>query len=194
MKLYYLKGACSLATYISLIESGRMMLRREQVDLGEVVRDVVTELTPLANARKQRVDARVDGDQQIDADRDKLHQIAVNLLSNAIRYTPDGGHIELTLDTAPVDRYPGGWTRLRVRDNGVGIAEEDRQRIFDPFIHAQPAKHHTSTGPDSAGLGLYIAQQIAMAHQGQITVESSEVNGTRFDVTMPRRLAEYVRL
>ncbi len=170
---------------VSLIESGRIVVRREQVDLGEVVRDVVTELTPLANARKQRVEATVDGEQLIDADRDKLHQIAVNLLSNAIRYTPDGGYIEITLDTAPVERYPGGWTRLRVRDNGVGIAEEDRQRIFDPFIHAQPAKHHTSTGPDSAGLGLYIARGLIELHGGLITVDSAPSEFTEFTVLLP---------
>ena len=172
---------------VSRIESGRMVLRRDSVPLGDVVRDVVTELLPLANARKQRVVTRIERIDPIDADRDKLHQIAVNLVSNAIRYTPEQGEISITVDEAPRDRYPGGWARLRVRDNGVGIAEEDRQRIFDPFLHAQPAKHHTSAGPDSAGLGLYIARGLIELHGGLITVDSQPDVFTEFTVLLPFR-------
>src|SRR5450432_3446296 len=138
---------------VSRIDAGRVVLRRELVDLGDMVRDVVTELLPLAHARNQRLEANIAPLDPIDADRDKLHQIAVNLVSNAIRYTPESGEIAISVDEAPIERYPGGWARLRVRDNGVGIEEEDRQRIFDPFLHAWPAKHHTSAVPDSAGLG-----------------------------------------
>jgi signal transduction histidine kinase len=170
---------------VSRIEGGKMTLRREQVDLGEVVRDVVTELQPLANARSQHVAARVVALNPIDADRDKLHQIVVNLLQNAIRYTPEQGEITIDVDEAPRERYPGGWARLRVRDNGIGIAEEDRQRIFDPFIHAQPAKHHTSAGPDSAGLGLYIARGLVDLHGGLITVDSQPSVFTEFTVLLP---------
>jgi len=172
---------------VSRIESGRMVLRRDSVELGEVVRDVVTELQPLANARKQRVVTLIERIEPIDADRDKLHQIAVNLVSNAIRYTPEQGEISITVDEPPRDLYAGGWARLRVRDNGVGIAEEDRQRIFDPFLHAQPAKHHTSAGPDSAGLGLYIARGLIELHGGLITVDSQPDVFTEFTVLLPFR-------
>ena len=172
---------------VSRIEAGKMTLRREQVDLGEVVRDVVTELQPLANDRMQHVRTHIEQIGRIDADRDKLHQIAVNLISNAIRYTPERGEIDVCVDEAPTDRYPGGWARLRVRDNGVGIAEEDRQRIFDPFLHAQPAKYHTSAGPDSAGLGLYIARGLIELHGGLITVDSAPEVFTEFTVLLPFR-------
>ncbi|MGN6108281.1 MAG: ATP-binding protein [Kofleriaceae bacterium] len=173
---------------VSRIESGRMVLRREPVDLGDVVRDVVTELIPLANARKQRIVMHIEKIDAFDADRDKLHQIGVNLVSNAIRYTPEQGEIHVCVDEAPGDRYPGGWARLRVRDNGVGIAESDRQRIFDPFLHAQPAKHHTSAGPDSAGLGLYIARGLIELHGGLITVDSQPDVFTEFTVLLPFKL------
>ncbi|MBA3822213.1 MAG: HAMP domain-containing histidine kinase [Deltaproteobacteria bacterium] len=172
---------------VSRIEAGRMVLRREAVDLGEVVRNVVTEMMPLANARRQSLDAKVEHVDHLDADHDKLHQIAVNLVSNSIRYTPDEGEITVCVDEAPQDRYPGGWARLRVRDNGVGIAEHDRQRIFDPFLHAQPAKHHTSAGPDSAGLGLYIARGLIELHGGLITVDSQPGVFTEFTVLLPFR-------
>lgn len=170
---------------ISRIEAGKIVLQREPVDLGDVVRDVVTELLPLANARHQRVDTHIQRIASLDADRDKLHQITVNIVSNAIRYTPDAGEIVIHVDEAPHERYPGGWARLRVRDNGVGIAEQDRQRIFDPFLHAQPAKHHTSAGPDSAGLGLSIARGLIELHGGLITVDSQPDVFTEFTVLLP---------
>lgn len=170
---------------VSRIEAGKMKLRRGPVDLGEVVSDVVTELLPLARARDQHVATHIAALEAIDADRDKLHQIAVNLVSNAIRYTPEQGEIVIDVDEAPSERYPGGWARLRVRDNGVGIAEEDRQAIFDPFRHAHPTKHHSSSGPDSAGLGLYIARGLIELHGGLITVDSQPEVFTEFTVLLP---------
>jgi two-component system OmpR family sensor kinase len=161
------------------------VMRRESVDLADVVRDVVTELLPLAQARSQRLEAHISPLDPIDADRDKITQIAINLVGNAIRYTPESGEITITLDEAPRDRYPGGWARLRVRDNGIGIDEEDRQRIFDPFMHPKPAKHHTSTGPDSAGLGLYSARGLIELHGGLITVDSKPEVFTEFTVLLP---------
>jgi len=170
---------------VSRIQDGRVVLRREMVELGEVARDVVTELMPLANARRQQVETKCEPIPPLDGDRDKLHQIVANLVMNAVRYTPEQGRITVSVDEAPHDRYPGGWARLRVRDNGVGIAEEDRQRIFDPFLHVQPAKHHTSAGPDSAGLGLYIARGLIELHGGLITVDSQPEVFTEFTVLLP---------
>jgi len=169
---------------VSRIEAGRMVLRRGPVDLGEVVSDVVTELEPLARARELHVATHIEPVEPIDADRDKLHQIAVNLVHNAIRYTPEQGEIVIDVDEAP-SPSPGGWVRLRVRDNGKGIAEEDRKRIFDPFLHVHPTKHHTSAAPDSAGLGLYIARGLIDLHGGFITVDSQPDVFTEFTVLLP---------
>jgi len=170
---------------VSRIEEGKMTLRREPVNLGEIVSDVVTELEPMAKARELHVATHICEIDAIDADRDKLHQIAVNLVTNAIRYTPEQGDITIEVDEAPSERYAGGWARLRVRDNGFGIAEEDRQRIFDPFLHIHPAKHHTSALPDSAGLGLFIAKGLVDLHGGLITVESQPDVFTEFTVLLP---------
>jgi signal transduction histidine kinase len=174
---------------VARIESGTQVLHRAPVDLGEVVSDVVTELLPLARARNQKVETHIEPLEQLDADGDKLHQIAVNLVQNAIRYTPDAGEITITVDEAPRDRYPGGWARLRVRDNGIGISEDDRQRIFEPFMHPKPSKHHTSAGPDSAGLGLHIARALIQLHGGLITVDSQTDQFTEFTVLLPFRQA-----
>lgn len=170
---------------VSRIEAGTLVLRREPVDLGDVVRAVVTELLPLAQARKQEIEVNIQPLGMLDADRDKIHQIAVNLVSNAIRYTPESGKISVSVDEAPRERYVGGWARLRVRDNGIGISEEDRQRIFEGFLHATPVKHHTSAGPDSAGLGLYIARGLIELHGGLITVDSELDEFTEFTVLLP---------
>jgi signal transduction histidine kinase len=174
---------------VSRIDAGRLTLRREPVDLGDMVRDVVTELLPLAQAREQKLEAKIQSVDAIEADRDKLHQIAVNLVSNAIRYTPESGEISISVDEAPSARYPGGWARLRVRDNGIGISEEDRQRIFDPFLHPMPVRHHTSALPDSAGLGLYIARGLIELHGGLITVDSQPDVFTEFTVLLPFKVA-----
>jgi signal transduction histidine kinase len=169
----------------SRLEAGKVSLRRTRLNLGEIVGDVITELGPLAQAKRQVVSVSQSGARPIDADHDKVHQIIVNLLSNAIRYTPEGGAISVSVDEVPPEVYPGDWARLRVRDNGVGIPPAQRARIFEPFSDVTEAKHHTSLGPDSAGLGLYIARSLIELHGGLITVDSEENLFTEFTVLLP---------
>jgi signal transduction histidine kinase len=169
----------------SRLEAGKVVLRRTPVALGEVVGDALTELGPLAQGKRQILTVSQSGTRPIDADPDKVHQIIVNLVSNAIRYTPEGGTIAVSVDEVPAEVYPGDWARLRVRDNGVGIPAEQRGRIFEPFSDVQPAKHHTSSGPDAAGLGLYIARSLIELHGGLITVDSEENAYTEFTVLLP---------
>lgn len=169
----------------SRLEAGKVALRRTSLNLGEVVGDVITELGPLAQGKRQMMSMSQSTTRPIDADPDKVHQIIVNLVSNAIRYTPEGGTISVSVDEVPPEVYPGDWARLRVRDNGVGIPAAQRGRIFEPFTELQPAKHHTSSGPDSAGLGLYIARSLIELHGGLITVDSEEHVFTEFTVLLP---------
>lgn len=172
---------------VSRIESGREVLHREPVDLAAMVREVVAELMPLAQAHNHRLQATIDPIDPIEADRDKLHRITVNIVSNAIRSSPESGEIAVRVDEAPKHLFPGGWARMRVRDNGSGIAEKDRRRMFDPFVHAWPAKHHTSGVPDSAGLGLYIARGLVELHGGLMTVDSEPEIFTELTVLLPFR-------
>jgi signal transduction histidine kinase len=171
---------------VNRIDAGGIKLNLSWVSPDEIIREVISELLPLATGKEQSVEGRLADVGTIFGDGDCLHRIVVNLLSNAIRYTPAGGTIILTLDEAPAEDYPGGWIRLRVRDNGIGIAEEDRHRIFEPFTHLPPSKHHTSSGPDSAGLGLYIGRGLIEAHGGFITVASELDEFTEFTVLLPR--------
>ncbi len=170
---------------VSRIEAGRVTLHRTDCDLGAIVSDVAQELAPLANAKNQAVNVEIDGAPMIDCDMDKIHQIVSNLVANAIRYTPEEGEITVAADEAPESQYAGSWARLRVRDNGVGIPVSSHRRIFEPFSDVNPAKHHTSSGPDSAGLGLYIARGLVDLHGGLITVDSEEGEYTEFTVLLP---------
>jgi signal transduction histidine kinase len=170
----------------SRLEAGRVRLARAPVELARVVEEAVHELLPLAEARRQELITSIEPIAGISGDGDKIHRIVVNLISNAIRYTPEGGTIRVLVDDAPAEVYAGDWARIRVRDNGIGIPAAHRHRIFEPFTDVQPAKHHTSSGPDSAGLGLFIARGLVDLHGGLITVESEEDQFTEFTVLLPR--------
>ncbi|HEC04405.1 MAG TPA: PAS domain-containing sensor histidine kinase, partial [Phycisphaerales bacterium] len=114
----------------------------------------------------------------INADRDKIEQVLVNLLDNAIKYTGESGLIEISI----VDR--GGEIRLAVSDDGIGIAKEHLDRIFERFYRADKARSRELGG---TGLGLSIAKHIVLAHKGTITVESKPGRGTTVIVTLPRK-------
>lgn len=178
---------------VSRIESGRVAIQRTRCVLAEIVGDVVEELSPFAGIRQQTIATELCAEPVIDADADKIHQVALNIIANSIRYTPEGGKIAIVVDHAPEDRYAGAWARLRVRDDGVGIPASLRHRIFEPFSDVHSAKHHTSSGPGSAGLGLYIARGLIDLHGGLITVDSQEGEFTEFTVLLPlARLDEHI--
>jgi len=171
--------------HASLIEAGRVSLSPCECDLVEIVRDAVDDLAPLAATKRHELDTEFEDTPHILADPDKIQRVVANLLTNAIRYTPEGGMVKATVDRAPRERYAGSWARLRVRDNGIGIPLDLHARIFEPFSDVHSAKHHTSSGPDSAGLGLYIARFLVDMHGGIISVDSEEGVFTEFTVLLP---------
>jgi two-component system, NarL family, sensor histidine kinase BarA len=170
---------------VSRIEAGRVSLQRVPSDLAGIAADVVAELQPLAHEKQQELSCQALSRPLVDADPDKIHQVVANLVANAIRYTPTEGTVEIRVDEAPQDRFAGSWARLRVRDDGVGIPKGLLGRIFEPFSHVHDSKYHTSSGPDSAGLGLYIARGLVDLHGGLITVDSEEGQYTEFTVLLP---------
>ena len=119
----------------------------------------------------------------VSGDPDRLRQLVLNLVDNAIRYTPPGGSVTLELAQSP------GWATLRVRDTGQGIPAEELPRIFDRFYRVDVARTRRSGG---AGLGLAISQEIAQAHGGRIEVSSEASRGTVFTVHLPTITAETV--
>ena len=169
----------------SRIEAGRVTLKPRDCSLADIVHAVIDDLSPLAATPGHALTSIREDTPLIRSDPDKIQQVVWNLVSNAIRYTPPGGTISATVDRAPRERYAGSWARLRVRDNGIGIPPDLRDRIFEPFSDVNAAKHHTSSGPDSAGLGLYIARGLIDLHGGIISVDSEEGVFTEFTVLLP---------
>jgi signal transduction histidine kinase len=148
------------------------------VDAGRLLEDVAEQVTPLAEAREISLSvARPDEGAIVPADPDRLKQVVLNLVDNALRYTPAGGAVRLA-----AVHEAGGRVRLEVRDTGPGIAAEDVPYIFDRFYRGDPSRART-TG--STGLGLAIARSIVQAHGGTIEVESKPGEGTCFIVTLP---------
>jgi signal transduction histidine kinase len=171
---------------VSRIDSGRVTLYRTRCDIGTIVREAVEELEPQARTKRLELTAIIDGPPEIYADVKKIRQAASKLLANAIRNTPEGGTITVTVDTAPQDHFAGVWARLRVKGTGISIPKHLRNRIFEPFSAMHTARHHTSSGPDSAGLGLYISRGLIDLHGGLISVESQEGGAyTEFTILLP---------
>jgi signal transduction histidine kinase len=113
----------------------------------------------------------------INADRNSMEGIFTNLISNAIKYTPEGGKVWVTLGEG------GGFVKATVSDTGIGLKKEDLPRIFDKFYRVKTTETRQIVG---TGLGLSIVKSIVDAHLGSISVESEEGGGTTFTVLLPR--------
>jgi two-component system sensor histidine kinase TctE len=139
------------------------------VSLSDAVRQVALELSQQAVMRRIELSFDSEGDIRIDGNALLLHELMVNLLDNAIRYTPEGGRITLRVYAAS---EPGHATRalLEVEDNGPGIADAERERVFEPFYRASATQH---INPSGTGLGLSIVREIAALHRADIVLERS---------------------
>lgn len=143
------------------------------VDLHGLVLETVRQ----ARLMSSTVDLRLVREDQasVMGDADQLKQVLLNLLDNALKYTPDGGWVRVSV------YREGTWAKLEVQDNGIGIAPSDLARIFDRFYRAERSPH----GISGSGLGLSIVQWVVHAHSGRITVESKLGEGSIFTVWLP---------
>lgn len=164
---------------LSRIESGRFELERGPVDLNAVVDDALRLMRPLIEAKGQDLLVEpMDGLPVVEGDHKRLVQVAVNLLSNANKYTPAGGRIGVSVGTEQ------GEVVLVVRDNGIGMRPEDQAHLFERFYRVRDAGAQDVTG---TGLGLAISRSIVELHGGRITVQSALGVGSRFEVRLPGR-------
>lgn len=154
-------------------ESGKLTLNLRPVELDLLLTEVFTEMQVLAG-NKVRVHLNQIDQVAVNGDRDRLKQVLLNLVANAIQYTPAGGEVFLSLARV------GEQARLVVRDTGPGIPAEDLPHIFDRFYRAE--KSRTRSRSSGFGLGLSISQWIVEHHGGQIKVESKEDRGTTFAI------------
>jgi two-component system phosphate regulon sensor histidine kinase PhoR len=168
---------------LARIEGGDARMRRETVDLGEVVLNVVERLRPYAD--RQAVTFRVElrpepAERTVLGDEERLGQLLVNLLHNAVKFSPADAEVVVRVKSEPLANE----LVLEVEDHGPGIPRRDLERIFERFYKVDRAR--TRGGPGGTGLGLSIARHIADAHGGRIWVESEEARGARFLVSLPR--------
>ncbi|MBZ0277332.1 MAG: HAMP domain-containing histidine kinase [Anaerolineae bacterium] len=157
---------------------GGMKLDLMPVDLDSIVTDIYHEGQILVKDRALAIKINRIEPARIMGNPDRLKQLLLNLLSNAIHFTPDGGQITFSLGTTPKDAY------LRVADTGIGISPEDQKRIFDRFYQAD-ASRVKQNGHEGTGLGLSIVQWIAEAHNGEVSVQSALGAGTTFTIRIP---------
>jgi two-component system sensor histidine kinase BaeS len=159
-------------------EAHELPLYRQPTDVGALVQELTDAIAPLTDEKELKMRVTTPTPPVVlNVDPQRLRQVVQNLLSNAIRYTPNGGTIALTVTQVGDD------TRITVQDTGIGIASDELPRVFDRFYRSDASRNRAKGG---AGLGLAIAKAIAEAHGGTIAVESEGLNqGSRFTVRLP---------
>jgi signal transduction histidine kinase len=160
---------------LASLQAGRMTLNVTDFPLGEVLVDLQATMRPLIARKQQTLDVAVSGDPVVHADKDKTFQIFLNLISNAHKYTPDGGH--LTVRAAA----RGDCLHVEVQDDGIGIPPGDLADLFQEFHRVKGASY----GQQGTGLGLAITKRLVEMQGGAIAVESELGKGSIFRFTLP---------
>ncbi len=178
---------------LSQIESGRLALRLRPVPIPDLVERALARMRQQAERRDLTLQAHIqEGLPSALVDEDRIGQVLLNLLHNAVKWTPTGGTITVAaMPAAPSDerialemqRLEGsGWLRINVEDTGVGIPAEDTERVFERFYKVDRARTRDRGG---TGLGLAIAKHLVESHGGRIWVESREGHGSVFSLLLP---------
>ena len=179
----HLLGLINDVLDMSKIESGKLTLTTEKISLKEVVEGIVNIMQPQMKTKKQTFDIHVENilTENVWCDSVRLNQVLLNLLSNANKYTPEGGSIRLFLFE---EKSPKGENYVRihihVKDNGIGMSPEFLKKIFASYSRADGARIHKTEG---AGLGMAITKYIVDAMEGTIDIQSEPDKGTEFRVT-----------
>lgn len=155
-------------------DADTLAIEQELVSLHELLTDIVDQMFPLAQRQGITLHLELAEPLTISGDAARLVQLLLNLVGNAIQYTPPGGQVRVVL------QRQAGWATIQVCDDGIGIAPEALPHLFERFYRADVAH-----GRGGVGLGLSIAQWIAVAHGGEITVESTPGQGSTFTVRLP---------
>jgi len=164
------------------LESGRVRIEPATVPLARVIERAETLVRmQLADSGLTFETGGFDDTTAVTADPDRLQQVLLNLVTNAIKFTPPGGKISV------IAERDGDTVRIHVRDTGIGIASADLGRIFSPFVQLDPAGQFPSSGPAprGVGLGLAISRDLARAMNGDVSVRSEPGEGSTFTISLP---------
>ena len=158
----------------TLPEGGRLQSR---VDLPQLVQQVWLGLRPLAERRSIRLQLTAEPPLSVMGDGSRLHRAVLNLLDNALCYSPDGGTVRVEIEAT------AGWCLLTIRDQGPGLSEDDLEHMFERFYRGDPARVRSDRG--GSGLGLSIVQQIAVTHGGRIQAANHPDGGAVIELLLP---------
>jgi len=172
---------------ISKIEAGMMDIEETQCVPVEIARQIVSELKPLGQAKRLHLALRQDASADISvvADAGKLHQMLVNLTGNAIKFTPEGGEVDVHI-RVEVDAKNKCRIIAEVKDTGIGINEEDQERIFEPFVQARGGLDREHGG---TGLGLALTRRQINLLGGDLSLKSKPGSGSCFTISIPAKRA-----
>src|SRR6266850_6880627 len=159
------------------LESGKMEVKREPLEVNEFVKGLASAARQVADDKRIRLETSVDSELgTVLADRDKLEKILLNLLFNALKFTPAGGHVDLRAEKQGDDLV------LLVKDTGMGISPKDLPYVFDRFWQADGSARRKYQG---VGIGLSLVKELTEIQDGKVSVESEEGKGTTFTVQFP---------
>ncbi len=161
---------------LSKIEAGKLQLSREAIDLGALLKDVLSSIRPQATAKSIEIKTDLPIPVAVSGDRIRVKQILYNLLSNAVKFTPNGGVIRVEAGAAD------GFAWISVSDTGIGISPEEHESIFEKFHQAGTTAGGLREG---TGLGLPITRRLVEGHGGRLWLESAPAKGSRFTFTLP---------
>jgi signal transduction histidine kinase len=167
--------------FVARLQAGRLVLTRSQLDLGVIAAQAVEEARPRAEGKQLTLAFSGAGKALLEGDRGRLFQLLDNLISNAIKFTPEGGRIDVAV------RPTGGGAVLEVSDTGIGLAPDETEHVFERFFRSSRVVAQQVPG---TGLGLFISRAIVDAHGGTIGAASRNGGGTTFRIALPARVPE----
>ena len=187
----HLLGLVNEILDLAKVEAGRLSVRHEPFRAAEAAESALVIVQPLAEAAGLTIvrDYEVGSQLHYIGDDHRVRQVLINLLSNAVKFTPAGGRVTLEIhrvDAPEPDARlhgDGEWVRFRVTDTGIGIAPDDADAVFAPFVQVQPG--HTRSR-DGSGLGLTVSRRLARLMGGDITLRSAPGEGSAFSLWLPR--------
>ena len=185
----HLLGLINEVLDMARIESGRISLAEEDFSLPELVDNLLTLTKPAIDEHYHQLEVHVEHieHEAVCGDSLRIQQVFVNLMSNAVKYTPDGGNITLTIKEKPNGFSELGCYEFSIEDNGIGMTPEFQKIMFEPFSRADD---HRTTKVQGTGLGMAIARNIVNLMNGDIQVESAPNKGTKITVTVYLKLQE----
>jgi PAS domain S-box-containing protein len=161
---------------LSKVEAGQMELRLQMVSIAGIISQVCSTVEPLSSQKHIQIECNAEQAGEVMADEGKLRQMVLNLVSNAIKFTPDGGNVTVT------GARVGDRLEITVADDGIGISEQDLPRMFKEF---QQVDSGVSRSQQGTGLGLALTRSFAILHGGDVRVESTRGKGSRFTIDIP---------